>query len=146
MFRNAKKGDKVWSIKFGWGTIAQIIKPSECPIGVDFKDSCRLWYCTDGRYSQDDILPSIFWNEFTIPDEAFKKPLPNIEVDTKVLVWYVNNGSISNKQRMHFSGFTEDGKIMVYQDGRTSFSSAKWLPSGKPCLQTFDDYEIYKEE
>lgn len=63
-----------------------------------------------------------------------------------MLVWYVNNGSISNKQHMHFHSFTNDGKIRVFHDGRTSFSSAKCLPSGKPSLQTFDDYEIYKEK
>ena len=142
MFRNAKKGDKVWSIKFGWGTIVEIIERTGCPVGVDFENSCRLWYCIDGRYSQNDILPSIFWNEFTIPDEAFKKPLPSIEVDTKVLVWYVNNGSTSNKHHMHFHSFTDDGKIRVFQDGRTSFTAAKWQPSEKPCLQTFDCYEV----
>lgn len=142
MFKKAKKGDKVWSIKFGWGTIAYISEHAACPIGVDFKDSYRLCYCTDGRCSQTDVLPSIFWNEFLIPDEAFKKPLPKLEVDTKVLVWYDNNGVISTKLPRHFHNFTEDGKIRVFQDGRTSFTTTKWLPADKPCLQTFDCYEV----
>ena len=146
MFKNAKIGDKVWSIKFGWGTIVQITERTGCSIEVDFKDYCRSWYRTDGRTASENVHPTIFWKQFTIPDEAFKKPLPKLEVDTKVLVWYSNSCSISDKQRAHFHSFTKDEKIRVYQDGRTSFTTAKWLPSDKPCLQTFDCYEVYDGE
>lgn len=51
-------------------------------------------------------------------DEVPQKSLPDLEVDTKVLVWT----DPSKKYRRHFSHFSRDGHINTYDSGATSFS------------------------
>lgn len=95
-FEKAQKGDKVWSIKYGWGKIYAIYPRNIYPIKVNFetnnKKSILRDFDLDGKESSDAINSSIFWNEFEIPKEAFKKPLPVLETEYKKQgYWYVDH-------------------------------------------------------
>ena len=78
-FEDAKVGDRVWCILYGWSTVLAIVEDASWPVRTD-KGS----YLYNGRLS-DNHGRTLFWDEVIItPPE---KPLPKLEVDTKVLVW-----------------------------------------------------------
>lgn len=84
-FKNAEVGNRVWSSKHGWGRITKIDKskvfnfivasfllPDNTPI--------EITYTFDGRESLFDLHPTLFWNEFNIPNEKEeKKPFDLVE-------------------------------------------------------------------
>jgi hypothetical protein len=82
-------------------------------------------------------FPNIFWNEFEIPKEAFMKPVPDLEVDTKVLVW--DNGK-TVKERRYFSHFDKNGNIYCFNNGVTG-----WIAKNATTIR-WDNWELYKEE
>ena len=131
-FSDAKVGDRVWSITNGWGVVKDRRTPYyHYPLNVKFEDgSCRL-YTLWGRLHIEDQNPTLFWDEFVINAPA--KPLPDLEVDTKVLVW---NNSKAHAQNAHFCCF-EDGKIYTYKYGRTSFTK---VPGDN--LAGWDNWEL----
>ena len=115
-FEDAKVGDRVWCILYGWGTIANISSNIIRPLEVAFEHN-NLFYMRNGKCSEIDVNQSLFWDEVVItPPE---KPLPKLEVDTKVLVW-------DNRRRQHikrhFSHFDKDGTINVFANGTTSWN------------------------
>lgn len=130
MFKDAKVGDKVWSIRHGWMKILDIQPCERYPIKVGF-DAPVSTFTFEGKVMAEDLNSSLFWDEikFEIPP----KPLPKLEVDTKVLVW--NNRA--RKVKSHFSHF-EDGKIMVFGNGTTSWST-------NVTSYPFDNWELYDE-
>ena len=117
MFEHAKVGDQVWSYTNGYGIIIKITG-GDFPINVRFDDGRGQNYFTiDGKRFKTDENPILFWDkiEFEIPE----KTLPNIETDTKVLVWD-NIGD--TKEKRHFKKFSEYGTIFCFPDGKTSWS------------------------
>ena len=118
-FRNAKVGDKVWSNRDGWLEIINIGYTGEdlYPIQATNSSGYYFSFTTEGRENIDDIYPAIFWNEFEIPNEAFEKPKPSLEVDTLVWVWDNFKGG---KLLRFFSHFDEDGNIYTFDDGGDS--------------------------
>lgn len=131
MFKDAKVGDRVWYQRKGFGTIIAIYPKNLYPIKVHFGNSFLRDFTFDGKVGSKDTNPTLFWDEikFEIPP----KPLPKLEVDTKVLVW--NNRA--RKVKSHFSHF-EDGKIMVFGNGTTSWST-------NVTSYPFDNWELYDE-
>lgn len=115
MFADVEIGDNVWDSRKGWGVIDELGHSSEYPLRVDFGYDYDS-YTLDGYHSIEDAHPSLFWDEFEI--KAPPKPLPKLEVDTKVVVWH-DDGS---KYRRHFSHFSEDGVLYAFIGGLTSFS------------------------
>ena len=116
-FETAKVGDRVWCIRSGWGTIIDRFRSrAEYPLVVEFDNREQKTYTLWGLLHYKDLNPTLFWDEvkFEIPE----KPLPQLEVDTKVLVWV----SPVEKLKRHFSHF-ENGLIAVYEQGRTSFTT-----------------------
>lgn len=110
-FEDAKVGDKVWCAYYGWQIITNINKDAKYPLVI--KE--YITYTYDGRMNTDHNR-TLFWDEVVItPPE---KPLPKLEVDTKVLVW--KHGSY--KTKAHFSHFDSDNKICVFSSGRTSWT------------------------
>ena len=79
-FETAQIGDKVWCLYYNkWFTITNIRKEDAYPIKTEINS-----YTLDGRLNTHSIR-TLFWDEVIItPPE---KPLPKLEVDTKVLVW-----------------------------------------------------------
>ena len=114
-FETARIGDKVWCMRSGWGEIRDTHWTNRYPIYVYFPNDEFKLYTADGFYDDDDISQTLFWDEVKIV--APQKPLPELEVDTKVLVWGNNN----IKHRGHFSHFS-NGRIYTFDSGSTSFT------------------------
>ena len=119
-FSNAKVGDKVFDILFGYGIIKSNDEWSSYPIQVQFDDYFET-YLIDGRTREESIFPSLYYNKFEIkiPEEAYKQPLPDIAVDTPMIVW--NDDAI--KEKRYFKSFSKDGRVKCFINGQTSFSS-----------------------
>ena len=108
----AKVGDKVWCLYYNkWFTIANIRKEDAYPIKTEINS-----YTLDGRLNTHSIR-TLFWDEIVItPPE---KPLPKLEVDTKILV---QNTLSSEPLRRYFSHFEKNGQIAAFAEGVTSWS------------------------
>ena len=113
-FETAQVGDRVYHYRYGWSTITNIKKESDYPIIIDY-DFFSFTY--EGFADKSDKNRILFWDEVIItPPE---KPLPKLEVDTKVLVW---DRHYHTKERRYFSHFEKNGKIATFSEGRTSWS------------------------
>ena len=134
MFKNAKVGDKVWDIRRGWGEISYIEYTGKYPIFVKFSNYVSGKFSTEGKEFLNDINPTLYWDELRIIPP--KKPLLDLPVDTKVLVW--DDGYV-NKTRAHFHSFNEDGRIVTWECGRTSFTGEDWPK------YLWDNWELYEE-
>lgn len=115
-FEDAKIGDKVWCMRSGWGEICGIHLKDKYSISVYFPNAEYKRYTSDGFYNEDDATRSLFWDEVTIV--APEKPMPDLPVDAKVLVW---NYSSRTKYCRHFSHF-ENSKIYVFDKGMSSWT------------------------
>ena len=111
-FETAQVGDRVWCLYYNkWFTIANIRKEDAYPIKTEINS-----YTLDGRLNTHSIR-MLFWDEvIIIPPE---KPLPKLEVDTKVLVWDDPN---EEPTRGYFSHFEKNGNIVIFSGGGTSWS------------------------
>ena len=108
----AKVGDKVWCLYYNkWFTITNIRKEDVYPIKTELNR-----YTLDGRLDTHSSR-MLFWDEIVItPPE---KPLPKLEVDTKILV---QNTLSSEPLRRYFSHFEKNGQIAAFAEGVTSWS------------------------
>jgi len=119
MFSNAEIGDNVFDyIKQEWGSILNIKHGNPYPILVEFSKYNTKSYTLGGKQSLSDVGPILFWDEVK-PIEPPSKPLPNLKVDTKVLVWDYK----TEKNKKYFSHFDSDGKINCFTLGATSWSA-----------------------
>ena len=66
MFKDAKVGDKVWSVQEGWGEISQIAPTSAWPVRVEFPNKNSNSYTFDGKEYECHDLPTLFWDEVKI--------------------------------------------------------------------------------
>ena len=114
-FETARIGDKVWSVERGWGVIRSLDGGEEYPIKVEFQNGRTPYYTLGGKRLTTQENQTLFWDEVKIV--APQKPLPNLDVDAKVLVWT----DPSKKHRRHFSHFNGD-RICTFDGGATSFS------------------------
>ena len=114
-FETAQVGDKVWCLYYNkWLTITKIVKEDAYPIKTEIKS-----YTLDGRLNADSVR-TLFWDEVIItPPE---KPLPKLEVDTKVLVWDSNSHI---KHKRYFSHFDSNNTIHVFNSGTTSWNNTQ---------------------
>jgi hypothetical protein len=129
---NIKVGDKVWESCRGWSEVVELDDESVYKIMTNFNS-----YTIDGKYHTRDSFPSLFWNEFEIPKEAFIKPVPKMAIDTKVLVWDFHKDT---KTKRYFSHFDNNGNISCFGDGATSWTAVNSATS------TWRNWELYEEE
>ena len=116
-FTDAKVGDRVWSLTEGWGTVtARFRSYTEYPLTVEFENGEHKTYTLWGRFRIKDKNPTLFWDEVKI--ETPVKPLPQLEVDAKVLVW---GCSCESKVKRHFSHF-KNGELRAFDRGHTSWT------------------------
>ena len=116
-FTDAKEGDRVWSLTEGWGVItARYASRTTYPLNVKFEKGPYRTYTLWGMLHFADLNPTLFWDEVKI--EIPNKPVPKLEVDTKVLVW----DGTGQKYRRHFSHFS-NGRLFTFYKGRTSFTA-----------------------
>ena len=115
-FEDVKVGDQMWSVEFGWGEVVSRDIVSEC-FTVEFSSDEFETYCFKGARKRPlrEKMQTLFWDEVVI--EAPTKPLPELEVDAKVLVW----NDPKQKHKRHFSHF-RDGVIWTFDAGHTSFT------------------------
>ena len=115
-FEDVKVGDQMWSVEFGWGEAVSRDIVSQC-FTVEFSSDEFETYCFKGARKRPlrEKMQALFWDEVVI--EAPTKPLPELEVDAKVLVW----NDPKQKHKRHFSHF-RDGVIWTFDAGRTSFT------------------------
>lgn len=128
-FSNYKVGDRVWNVIDGWQEVVEIFEGSKYPI-----KTVSASYTIDGRYIEIDEFPTIYHNEFKIPDEAFVRPLT---LDTKVLVWRTKYKE--DKFKRYFKEFDSLGNIVCFNNGCDS-----WSTNG--ATNTWDNYEVVSNE
>lgn len=117
MFKTLKLNDKVFSIRYGWGTVYRI--DEDCEDGLRYKyqsDSNEgiLWFDDHGKQGKDDLYPSIFWDvpQITVP----KRPLP---VDAPI---WVRDSDDQFWVKRHFRSHAKDGGVSAWDIGLTSFT------------------------
>lgn len=132
-FRTAKVGDKVWCVKFGWGTIYKIYDEEIYGIKVEYIDAKGMTqydsFTFDGKYYKSDINPILFWNEIKLPrvDED-KKPFNLVEFlkdKTEPIPftngtsnYYIYYGSLKEKFYCDSSSVSDRiGTVYLRQDG-----------------------------
>jgi hypothetical protein len=73
-FENAQKGDRVWSIRHGWGVIKLI---EDHKIWVKFENLIWNIFTFCGKLDIEDLNPTLFWDEvkFDIPQKPIKMKL-----------------------------------------------------------------------
>jgi len=119
MFSNAKVGDRVFDYTLQkWGVVTSIKSNYTYCLIVQFGDDEEVSYTLSGKSLEDFKVPTLFWNKVK-PIKPPKKPLPKLEVDTKVLVW---GDDAMDKHNRYFSHFDSDGKINCFADGTTSWT------------------------
>jgi hypothetical protein len=136
-FENAQIGDKVWDFKYGWGEIISINKNGAYPIRVKF-DNNEFNYTLDGKWDKTDITPTLFWNKFEIPKEAYEKPLPDLAIDTPVLVR--DSEEDEEWRKRHFAGWTKSGKIECWKYGTTA-----WTADSEVYYDIWDYWKLPEE-
>ena len=114
MLQTLKVGDKVWEYSPGWGVVRELMNLSDYPIYVSFERGAGT-YTWDGYYILEDLNPSLFWDEIEV--KAPPKPLPDLAGRTLRCIWVWD--SLGAKCCRHFSHFDEDGRICVFESGRT---------------------------
>lgn len=125
-FETAKVGDRVWCLLHGWHPIIDTQHNVNYPI-LTRKGS----YTIDGRnYSNNGRI--LFWDEVIITPPP--KPLPKLEVDTKVLVWD-NEDKLVRKR--YFSHFDDNNNIHVFAQGATSWT--------KDLTTKYSNWELAKD-
>ena len=131
MFEDVKLGDELYSIEHGWGVVIEKSKETYS-LFIEFKNY-KTHFLPDGRSSTKSMHPTLFWDELKF--EVPKKPLPDLKVDTKVLV---NSAKGSRKVKRYFKEFDKDGKIVCFAGGNTS-----WSNDGET---TWDYWELVENE
>lgn len=134
-FKDSKVGDKVWNFRMGYGVIIEICKGDDFPVIAEFVGGIQESFTYCGRYFDEDAYPELFHSE--VKFEVPPKPLPDLKVDAKVLVW--NNGQWS-KRRRHFSHF-DDGVIVCFPKGLSSFT----VDIGERNMR-WDNFEVVEDE
>ena len=122
-FTKDQVGTRVWSFVNGWGTITEIDRSKPVyPVLVHFDTNTDDRFTPAGLSNKLDSYPTLFYDEikYTIPP----KPLPRLEIDTKVIVWDFSN----EKYKRYFSHFGEDGRIRAFKNGATSWSEIVTFP------------------
>ena len=130
-FETAQVGDEVFDIKHGWGAISKIYPKNMRPVTIQFPKYDRS-YMFSGKYSETDVNQVLFWDEVVITPPS--KPLPKLEIDTKVLVWDSLDRDILKR---YFSHFDKDDTINVFANGTTSWNNEITVP--------FDYWELAKD-
>ena len=74
-----KVGDKVFSGRYGEGTITVADRTGDYPLEVNHEIS-HVTYTAEGRIIQDDKFPTLFPNAFEIPESAYEIPLKDKEL------------------------------------------------------------------
>lgn len=106
-----KVGDKVWDSRVGWSGVKRICVNDKYPIETEYAT-----YKENGFRFSKDTYPSLFWKEQNFD---LSKPLPDLKVDDKVIVWENKGGELHR----HFCKFDSNGDIVTFNYGQTSWTN-----------------------
>lgn len=69
-FKDAKVGDRVYSLVYGWGIITSTLLSPHQLLAVDFGMANPVEYSLDGSfYHYGTATPDLYWNKPTISDD-----------------------------------------------------------------------------
>ena len=106
-----KRGNRVRSISLGeFGRVKTIY--SDKTILVRFDDDMDYEYLNDGRRCEKTDFVDLELIESILEEQ------PNL--DDRVLVW--DKGDV-NKQKRHFKEFSDNGRVIVFSNGFSSFTA-----------------------
>ena len=83
-----KVGDKVFHYTYGWGEILYIYPREDeyhHPVKVEF-DNDIYFFTEDGKYSHNDLNPTLSFTEYTLQGFSQEKPIKLPEVGELCLV------------------------------------------------------------
>lgn len=69
-----KENDRVWDMRYGWGTVVSITEEDLYPVVVKFEHSIVRKYFKDGRWDKTDRNRILFFQEISVPQEALERP------------------------------------------------------------------------
>lgn len=104
-FSNAKVGQDVWSSVYGWGEIKEVYHGSIYKLKVTFDDGYRTietYFTVEGKHNIEDKYCTLFWNEFTIPDENEKEESFDLVEFLQLNVSYVEHDTSANNYFIHY--------------------------------------------
>lgn len=138
MKQEFRAGDRVWHMRSSEWMVLRASITTEYPLvgkreeTDDFEED-NVFFTKNGHEYEYDKIQSIFFDkiEFDIPP----RPLLTLEVDTKVIV-----GEAGKKYNRYFKKFNQNGKIVCFPSGRTSFSKVD------ETEEEWDNYEVVKRK
>lgn len=117
-FKTARIGDRVWHLEYGWGVVVDITA-GDYPIAVDFENDYYEVverFTFEGKFRLAPFNQTLFWDEIEII--APSKPLPNLPVDTRIIIW-----NAGEKHNRYFSHFDDNGNAVCFAGGSDSWTS-----------------------
>ena len=143
MFRDAKIGDRVFDYTLQkWGTIVDFHPKAYFAILVEFGETEGLESYTIEGKNKIDSAQTLFWDKPLVI--APSKPLPDLKVDTKVLVWNEDNPFTTSptKYKRYFSHFDEDGNMRCFMGGSTSWSKDNTINHKEDNTTVWKHWEV----
>lgn len=115
-----KVGDRVWdSWQEKWKVITKIQTAGHLAYPIVIEDSETM--NATGLY-RTDANRRYFPNSFDVPDSAYERPRPDLEVDAKV--WVRNAPDYGQWVTRHFSRW-DDKCMFCWDNGQTSHTQTK---------------------
>jgi len=112
-----KVGDDVFDVGCGWGKVVVVEPGHAFPVTVEF-EGYEIAYTQDGKQFRQGKR-TLFFGEPVIAESILtKKRLPDIPIDTKVMV-RLSPGVWINR---YFHSFEKNGDIVVFRGGTDSWS------------------------
>lgn len=105
-----KKGDKVFCVLGGWGTVISINK-GDYPVAVEF-DRSHYTYSEDGRVN-DHTPPTLSFTEYTL--EGFSQERPEPLPKKGQIVW-VRDWEGQSWSIAHYVQKSKDGYYVTHRD------------------------------
>ena len=136
VFKKEHIGMTVYHVIHGKGKIVDFQSDEKYPLKIKFSEEYEC-FLPDGREFMHNRNPSLSFKEYHLPVGWDKPPLPDLPIDTPILVW----DAISAKKIRYFAGFTDDGKVLAFKDGVSSnYTSIKieWDNWELACKENID--------
>ena len=125
-FSSARVGDRVWEVRWGWGTVVSIKTDNSYPVNVELDiGGGEFNFTFDGKFESTDLHPSLFWDKilFVVP------PRPKRMVKKTLEGWVNVYPDDSPVKRFHF---IKDRK----------FSDEIAEPTRIACVHVTGEYEV----
>lgn len=74
-----KVGDRVWCIKYGWGTVVEVERGCVYPVCVKFDNGARDAFTNEGLSDYEYGYRVLFFEEIIIPNSALERPRKTAE-------------------------------------------------------------------